>query len=164
MALVIIESPSLTAQQKANLGRVISDALKEEGIAHAVVTFQPERGDIYVDGVLVQDKEEDEVITLNVPKRAKVTIMDTTTPAKKTRRSRAELESLKKRLFNLLQEKKSVSSLEAVTALNIRDCPWAPATLRRLFGELEEAKLVNVTGQKRGTRYSLVESLVETSV
>lgn len=37
--------------------------------------------------------------------------------------------------------------------LGLKDCDWAPATLRRMFHELAESKEIRVEGQKRGTRY-----------
>ena len=69
------------------------------------------------------------------------------------RRSKPELEDLKRDLMFALQDKGSLSSFEAQVALDHKDCDWAPATLRRLFTELEEGKLISKSGQKRGTRY-----------
>ena len=60
---------------------------------------------------------------------------------------------MKQRLTKALQDKGSMSSFEAQEALELKECDWAPATLRRLFTELEEAKLIAKNGQKRGTRY-----------
>jgi predicted transcriptional regulator len=60
---------------------------------------------------------------------------------------------MKQQLMNALQDKGSLSSFEAQVALDLKECDWAPATLRRLFTELEEAKLIAKSGQKRGTRY-----------
>jgi len=60
---------------------------------------------------------------------------------------------MKKQLMKALQDKGSLSSFEAQVALELKECDWAPATLRRLFTELEEAKLIAKNGQKRGTRY-----------
>jgi hypothetical protein len=71
----------------------------------------------------------------------------------KARRTKGELDDLKQNLVQKLQMEGSLSSFEAQEALGLKDCDWAPATLRRLFTELEEAKLIGKTGQKRGTRY-----------
>ena len=56
MAIVIIESPSLTSDQKTRIGERVITALQHEGLApgSVVVLFQPERGDIYLDGLLIK--------------------------------------------------------------------------------------------------------------
>lgn len=158
MALVIVaESPTLTTEQRNRLGLVMVAALKGEGVDHTVVYFQPGGAkSLYVDGVLVEDAEP-------TTQPSTITMMDTTDTTKddkafkdKARRNRQELEGLKSQLVNLIKTRGSISSLEATADLKLRDCAWAPATLRRLFGEMEEEKLIFKSGQKRGTRYSLL--------
>ncbi len=157
MAIVIIESSNLSSDQKTRIGERVITALQHEGIApgSVVVLFQPERGDIYLDGLLVQ-------VQLETPSPIPVaTAPKATTPTQepapafktKARRSKPELEDMKTRLMSALQDKGSLSSFEAQVALDLKDCDWAPATLRRLFTELEETKLIVKNGQKRGTRY-----------
>jgi hypothetical protein len=121
-----------------------------------VVLFRPERGDIYLDGLLVQSQAPTPVASpVVVPKPAAPVAAPVPGPAFKTkaRRSKPELEDMKQQLMNALQAKGSLSSFEAQMALDLKECDWAPATLRRLFTELEEAKLIAKNGQKRGTRY-----------
>jgi len=159
MAFIIIESPSLSSDQKSRIGERVITALQHEGIApgSVVVVFQPERGDIYLDGLLVQ-AQVPAPVPMPIPPAPKVsasTVATEPAPAFKTkaRRSKPELEVMKKQLMGKLQETGSLSSFEAQVALELKDCDWAPATLRRLFTELEEAKLIVKSGQKRGTRY-----------
>lgn len=161
MAIVIIESPSLTADQKSRVGERVITALQHEGMApgSVVVLFQPERGDIYLDGLLVQAAGAVSAtaaapaapaprVHVPMPEEEQVSTYKT-----KARRSKPELEDMKGQLMRALQDKGSLSSFEAQVDLQLKDCDWAPATLRRLFTELEEAKLIVKSGQKRGTRY-----------
>jgi len=158
MAIVIIQSSSLSADQKSRIGERVITALQQEGLApgSVVVLFRPERGDIYLDGMLVQAQAPAvaQTPTPPAPKPA-APAPPAAPPAFKTkaRRSKPELEDLKQDLMHLLQDKGSLSSFEAQVALDLKDCDWAPATLRRLFTELEETKLISKSGQKRGTRY-----------
>ncbi|NWJ40309.1 MAG: hypothetical protein HXX12_04975 [Geothrix sp.] len=159
MAIVIIESPSLTSDQKTRIGERVITALQHEGLApgSVVVLFQPERGDIYLDGLLV--KTEPAGLTPTQAPLPPKPIMAPPTPdpvpafKAKARRSKPELQDLKTRLMKALQDKGSLSSFEAQVALDLKECDWAPATLRRLFTDLEEAQLIAKSGQKRGTRY-----------
>jgi len=159
MAIVTIETFALSSEQKIRIGERIITALQNEGVApgSVVVAFQPERGDLYVEGVLHQSQAAPAVSApaAPAPKPVVATSAPETTPAFKTkaRRSKPELEDLKGLLGQALQEKGSLSSFEAQVALDLKECDWAPATLRRLFTELEEADLVTKSGQKRGTRY-----------
>lgn len=158
MAIVIIQSPNLSADQKSRVGERVITALQQEGLppGSVVVLFRPERGDIYLDGLLVQAQTSAPVQAAAppVPKPAAPAPV-AAPPAFKTkaRRSKPELEDLKGDLMRALQDKGSLSSFEAQVALDLKDCDWAPATLRRLFTELEEARLITKSGQKRGTRY-----------
>lgn len=159
MAIVVIESPQLTAEQKSRIGERIITALQQEGLApgSVVVQFRPERGDIYLDGLLVQAQPSVAVPApaASAPRPVAPAPAPEPAPAFKTkaRRSKPELEDLKGLLMHSLQDRGSLSSFEAQEALDLKDCDWAPATLRRLFTELEDAKLIVKSGQKRGTRY-----------
>ncbi len=159
MAIVIIETPSLTSDQKTRIGERVITALQNEGVApgSVVVVFQPERGDMYLDGLLVQ-AQAPALAPAQITPAPKVTpTVPAAEPAPafktKARRSKPELENMKDKLMKTLQDKGSLSSFEAQVALDLKDCDWAPATLRRLFTDLEEAKLIIKNGQKRGTRY-----------
>jgi hypothetical protein len=158
MAIVIIQSSNFSAEQKSRIGERVITALQQEGLnpGSVVVLFRPERGDIYLDGMLVQAQAPVAALPPAPPApKAAAPIPAAVVPAFKTkaRRSKPELEDLKKDLMFALQDKGSLSSFEAQVALDLKDCDWAPATLRRLFTELEEAKLISKSGQKRGTRY-----------
>lgn len=156
MALVIVESPVLTEAQQTKVGTRIGKALKMAGVAHSVVYFQPEHGTLFLDGLVVKDKEEPETTTINptpvqaLPPVKEVDFRD------KPRRTHEELESIKMSLVHLIKQKKAISSFDAQEALHLKECHWAPATLRRLFGELEEQHLIAKTGHKRGTKYAFV--------
>jgi hypothetical protein len=161
MAIVIIESPSLSSDQKTRIGERVITALQHEGMApgSVVVLFQPERGDIYLDGLFVQAQAPaSAAATAPVapsPKPSAPAPATESAPAFKTkaRRSKPELADMKQQLMRALQDTGSLSSFEAQVALDLKECDWAPATLRRLFTELEESKLIVKNGQKRGTRY-----------
>lgn len=159
MAVVIIESPELGSDQKARIGERVITALQHEGMApgSVVILFQPERGDIYLDGLLIQAQSAAPAAA-PAPAAPKALVLEPVhepAPAFKTkaRRSKPELEDMKHALISALQTRGSLSSFEAQVALDLKECDWAPATLRRLFTELEEAKLIAKSGQKRGTRY-----------
>lgn len=158
MAIVIIQSPNLAPEQETRIGERIITALQQEGIApgSVVVMFRPERGDIYLDGLLVQAETPARIqppAPIAAKPAAPVAAEEPAGFKTKARRSKPELEDLKQGLMQKLQDKGSLSSFEAQVALDLKDCDWAPATLRRLFTELEEAKLITKSGQKRGTRY-----------
>lgn len=158
MAIVIIQSPNLSSEQKSRVGERVITALQQEGLppGSVVVLFRPERGDIYLDGLLVQAQTSAPVQAAAPPAPKPAAPAPVAAPPAfktKARRSKPELEDLKGDLMRALQDKGSLSSFEAQVALDLKDCDWAPATLRRLFTELEEAKLISKSGQKRGTRY-----------
>ena len=157
MAIVIIETPTLSAEQKSRVGERIITALQHEGITpgSVVVLFQPERGDIYLDGLLIQSQASATAVVVPAPRIASPEAAQEAAPAYKTkaRRSKPELQDLKDQLMLALQAKGSLSSFDAQVELNLKDCDWAPATLRRLFTELEDTQLIAKSGQKRGTRY-----------
>lgn len=161
MPVIIIQSPQLSPDQESRVGERIITALQQEGMAPGsiVVMFRPERGDIYLDGMLVRAQAAP---VAAAPPQAPAPaakpanmVITATAPAFKTkaRRTKPELEDLKQTLMAKLQDRGSLSSFEAQVALDLKDCDWAPATLRRLFTELEEAQLITKSGQKRGTRY-----------
>lgn len=160
MALVIIQTPPLSSSQKKRIGDRIVESLHGEGVpaSSVVVLFQPDNSDVYLDGGLVHE-------VVGVPSASPrvapepETKMASVHPGAgdeykgKARRTRQELGDLRKRLVMLLEEQGGLSSFKAQEDLGLKDCDWAPATLRRLFGELEEEGLILKQGQKRGTRY-----------
>jgi hypothetical protein len=158
MAIVIIQSPNLSPDQKSRIGERVITALQNEGVSPGtvVVLFRPERGDIYLDGMLIQAQASAGTPPPppSAPKAAPAPVAEPATFKSKARRSKPELEDLKKKLTGILHDKGSLSSFEAQVALDLKDCDWAPATLRRLFTDLEEEQLIVKSGQKRGTRYA----------
>ena len=71
MAIVVIESPSLSADQKARVGERVITALQHEGMApgSVVVLFRQERSDIYLDGLLIQSQSP-VAVPVQAPPRA----------------------------------------------------------------------------------------------
>lgn len=158
MAMVVIHTSALTKIQKQRIGDRVIEALHNEGLpaSTVVVLFKAEDADIYLDGGLLHEAA------------APLSITQTTTPSggfvpgpsaarqdfkTKVRRSHQELEELRSRLVALLQDRGALSSFEAQDGLELTDCDWAPATLRRFFAELEAEGVIFKQGQKRGTRY-----------
>jgi hypothetical protein len=123
-----------------------------------VILFQPDTSDIYLDGGLVHELT---MAPLTAPhpipevafRDAPVFRPSEDASRHKVRRTQQELGDLRKRLVSLLEDQGGVSSFEAQGELGLKECDWAPATLRRLFGELEQEGLIVKQGQKRGTRY-----------
>ena len=161
MAIVTIESPRLNSDQKVRIGDKILQALSQEGVlaSSVVVLFHPERGDMYLDQHLFQTQAE---AAAPAPAKSAPAAAAAPAPAEseaspsykiKARRTQAELEGIKQDLMGALRQRGSLNSFEAQESLGLKDCDWAPATLRRMFTELEEASLVGKIGQKRGTRY-----------
>ena len=162
MAVVIVQSPSLSADQEKRIGDQIIRAFHKEDVppASVVVLFRPERGDIYLDGLLVEAEQRPRQAP-QPPRAPAPAPPEAAAPSpepvpsykSKARRNKGELAEIKQRLIQKLQEEGSLSSFEAQEKLGLKDCDWAPSTLRRMFTELEEANLIGKTGQKRGTRY-----------
>lgn len=162
MPLVIIQSSSLSAEQKKRIGDRVVDSLHSEGIpaSSVVVLFQPDKSDVYLDGGLVHElKVAEPLPTFLPPSLEAAPRMVSAVPVTgsdfraKARRNRQELGDLRKQLVAALEGQGGLSSFQAQEALGLKDCDWAPATLRRLFAELEEEGLIQKQGQKRGTRY-----------
>lgn len=169
MAIVLIQAPPMSAEQKRRIGDKVLGALHQEGIpaAATVVLFKPEDTDIYMDGGLLHEVPVAEPRVYapadppavvahpaesREPVSAPVTFLPSS-PRPKGRRNKAELAELKEKLIAALQTDGALSSFEAQARLGLKDDDGAPATLRRFFSELEEAGLIFKQGQKRGTRY-----------
>ncbi len=165
MAVVMIQTPPLSREQKHRIGERVLVALQQEGIAPTgvAVLFQPEVHDLYLDGALFEAGARQEAraeaapAAPPAPGRTPQTAPapEPAAPALKAegRRTKGQLQDLKQRLIQKLQLAGSLSSFEAQEALGLKDFDWAPGTLRRLFTDLEEEHLITRTGQKRGTRY-----------
>jgi len=162
MPLVIIQASQLSAEQKKRIGDRVVESLHSEGVpaSSVVVLFQPDKSDVYLDGGLVHELRVAEAAPPSLP--ASFEAAPRALPAApvtgsdfraKVRRNRQELGDLRKQLVAALEDQGGLSSFQAQEALGLKDCDWAPATLRRLFGELEEEGLIIKQGQKRGTRY-----------
>lgn len=153
MAFIVIKSTPLSAESKKRLGDRLLYALQAEGIKPGETVIRYEAGDssLYMDGTLVEGRKEAiakirEELPIEEAKFGEAW-------KDKARRTQQELFDLKAKLIGFLRSDKSLSSFEATAKLGLKDCDWAPATLRRMFHELEDSKQIRVEGQKRGTRY-----------
>ncbi len=167
MAMVVLRTPPLSPDQKKRIGDRILGALHHEGIpaASAVILFQAEDADLYLDGGLFYEaarpgsappppkSQPVPAQAAEEPLEAPISFLPAASAKPRGRRSKSELSDLKDRLVQLLQMEGALSSFDAQTRLNLKDSDGAPATLRRFFTELEEEGFITKQGQKRGTRY-----------
>jgi hypothetical protein len=165
MATVVFRTPPLSVEQKKRIGDRVLSALHHEGIpaASAVILFQAEEADLYLDGGLFYEAARPVPVAPRPqplpaaapeePREAPISFLPASAPKPRGRRSKSDLADLKEQLVRLLQSEGALSSFDAQTRLGLKDSDGAPATLRRLFSELEEAGHILKQGQKRGTRY-----------
>ena len=164
MPLITIQGARLTSEQKKRIGERIIDAFHREGIPANSVVVVVQRGALdllFEDGFLVEAEPEPLAgpVAILPPGPAPVVASDPPVPEAaenfktRARRTKAELVDLKARLIQKLQLQGALSSFQAQEELGLKDCDWAPATLRRFFTELEEEGVITKQGQKRGTRY-----------
>lgn len=167
MAIIVVQAPPLSAEQKRRIGDRILGALHAEGVpaAASIVLFRPEDADLYLDGGLLHEIQaparpaeapraaERPAEPAPEPARATLDFLPAETARPRTRRSKGDLDDLRERLVQSLQAEGALSSFEAQARLGLREDDGAPATLRRLFGALEAEGLIVKQGQKRGTRY-----------
>lgn len=158
MPLVKIQGVRLSADLKKRIGDHIIDAFHREGIpgSSVIVVYSREDMDILLDGGYLIESTVDPSPqaprpALEAPAQASAEVLDEFKT--RSRRTKAELADLRAQLVNSLQNKHALSSFQAQEELGLKDCDWAPATLRRFFSELEEEGLITKQGQKRGTRY-----------
>jgi hypothetical protein len=157
MPLVIIEANRLSADQKKRIGERIIDSFHREGIpaSSVVVLYKKESKDIFLEGGLLVEVSPDSASPQGSfepppPPPESESFDDFKT---RPRRTKLELAELKTQLVRKLQLQGALSSFQAQDELGLKDCDWAPATLRRFFSELEEEGVIVKQGQKRGTRY-----------
>ena len=158
MPLVTIEANRLSVDQKKRIGDRIIDSFHREGIpaSSVVVLYKQQDADILLDGGLLMEGGGDPA-----PAAPSLDPAPVATPEPelgeelktRARRTKAELGDLKALLVKKLQLQGALSSFQAQDELGLKDCDWAPATLRRFFSELEEEGVIVKQGQKRGTRY-----------
>jgi len=160
MPLVIIQAPPLSAAQKKRIGDRVIESLHGEGVpaSSVVVLFQPDTSDIFLDGGLVYELSGPAPLATRPALEPAAKLPAGPLPPEedykgKARRTKQDLLDLRNRLVSLLEAQGGLSSFKAQEDLGLKDCDWASATLRRLFGELEEEGLIAKQGQKRGTRY-----------
>lgn len=165
MALVLIQAPALSAAAKKRVGDQVITALHNEDVhaSSVVVLFRAEDSDVYLDGGLLFESAAKAAPAASAPAPAPIPAAPAppSAPARasgsdfktKARRTKTELADLKDQLIKKLQLEGALSSFQAQEALGLKDCDWAPATLRRFFSELEAEGAVTKQGQKRGTRY-----------
>jgi len=168
MPLVHIKSAHLAKDQKQRIGDRIIDAFHGEGVppSSVVVLFGREEEDILLEGGLLFEVDSP-VLEAVAPKPASLPPPPPSLPPpapavdkeplpdfkNKLRRSKLELVALKAQLIKALQLQGALSSFQAQEELGLKNCDWAPATLRRFFSELEAEGVILKQGQKRGTRY-----------
>lgn len=166
MAMVFIHASNLSPEAKTRIGEQVITALHNEDVpaSSVVVLFMPERADLYLDGgplVLAQTSSpaaeaSSRPAPMVEPPAAPLLKLEPGSDFKtRARRTKGELANLREDLVAKLKETGGLSSFEAQKALDLQDCDWAPATLRRFFAELEAEGLISKEGQKRGTRYVL---------
>nr|WP_320131791.1 hypothetical protein [uncultured Holophaga sp.] len=142
MPLVINHSLGLSAEQQHRIADALTHLLEDEGLpADATcVTFRPTTAS----GATHEDPLSDLPPLISPEFRTRA------------RRTRAELQALRDRLIETLQEHQTLSSLQARKCLGLTHCDWAPAAIRRMFRELEHQGLVVQQGVKRGTCYAWI--------
>ena len=159
----------MSAAAKKRVGDQVITALHNEDVhaSSVVVLFRAEDSDVYLDGGLLFESSPKASAAVSAPVTAPAPRPAPPSPEPpaaavkgstrdfrtKARRNKTELAELKSHLVKTLQLDGALSSFQAQEALGLKDCDWAPATLRRFFSELEEEGVVNKQGQKRGTRY-----------
>ena len=158
MPLVTIQATRLSADQKKRIGDRIIEAFHREGIpaSSVVVLYTREDLDILLDGGYLIESTRDPEPQILVQKQTSSAPVEVDAPDEfktRSRRTKVELAELKASLVSKLQIQGALSSFQAQNELGLRDCEWAPATLRRFFSELEEEGVITKQGQKRGTRY-----------
>lgn len=158
MPLIHIKCGPLSRDQKKRIGGRIIDAFHDEGVpaSSVIVLFGKEETDLLLEGGLLFEAQGAEpVAPPPVPQPATPDPPEAPEDEAKGRGrlSRLELQALKQKLVSTLQAKGVLSSFEAQDQLDLKNCDWAPATLRRFFSELEDEGVVLKQGQKRGTRY-----------
>jgi hypothetical protein len=160
MPLVIIKANRLSADQKKRIGERVIDSFHREGVpaSSVIVLYQQEDTDIFLEGGLLIESAADPAPP--PPPRSEPPPLPALTGAEvsnefktRSRRTKSELSELKSQLIRKLQLQGALSSFQAQEELGLKDCDWAPATLRRFFSELEEDGVIVKQGQKRGTRY-----------
>lgn len=165
MPLATIQASNLSTDQKKRIGEALISAFHREGIpgTSVVVLFKAEDADIIAGEAFFEATTPAQVAEPAIVAAA-ATFYASEAPAAKeplssedfktrARRTKNELTDLKGQLMQKLQLQGSLSSFQAQDELGLKDCDWAPATLRRLFSELEEEGLIVKQGQKRGTKY-----------
>jgi hypothetical protein len=158
MPLVTIQATRLSADQKKRIGDRVIEAFHREGIpaSSVVVVYSREDLDILLDGGYLIESALEPQPQIPLPKQvapapAEAELLDEFKT--RSRRTKSELTELKALLVSKLQLQGALSSFQAQDELGLKDCDWAPATLRRFFSELEEEGVITKQGQKRGTRY-----------
>ena len=158
MPLITIQATRLSADQKKRIGDRVIEAFHREGIpaSSVVVLYSREDLDILLDGGYLIESTLDPQPQPFIPKQTPSAPVEVEMPEEfktRSRRTKSELTELKTLLVSKLQLQGALSSFQAQDELGLKECDWAPATLRRFFSELEEEGVITKQGQKRGTRY-----------
>lgn len=145
MTLVVVHTRPIGQEKKKRIEEAIVTALKKEGFpeSQAMLLFQ--------EGTITPQEGGDAR-----PAPEARAFPGGVSPEFKTRarRTQAELAALKSQVTDLLRTRGTITSLQARQMLDLRDCSWAPPTLRRIFNDLEREGLVVQQGFKRNTSYT----------
>jgi len=165
MPLAIIQASNLSTDQKKRIGESIISAFHREGVpgTSVVILFKQEDADIIAGEAFFEAPTSTRVAAEPAPSPTpfyaapEPPAWKESTPTEdfktRARRTKHELTDLKGQLMQKLQMQGSLSSFQAQDELGLKDCDWAPATLRRIFSELESEGSIVKQGQKRGTKY-----------
>ena len=124
MAMVVIQTPPLSAEQKKRIGDRVLSALHHEGVpaSSAVILFQAEQSDLYLDGGLFYEASRPAAAPKSQPppapapeepKETPISFLPASAPKPRGRRSKSELADLKEKLVHLLQSEGALSSFDA---------------------------------------------------
>lgn len=147
MPVTILHSMRLSSEEKRRIGDALAHIFLDCGLSQteAMVDFE--------------QKESARIASEEHPRSAHAPALPPMISPEfksRARRTKAELRALEHQLIEALKSNQTLSSLQARRLLGLTNCDWAPATLRRLFQDLEHRGLVVQQGLKRGTSYAWV--------
>lgn len=153
MPILIVQAEPVGTRE--DLGKALVDAMVEQGFDHSkiVVIFQEDKSSMFTTGTGYVTPESLRPVHF-AGKRS----------GGSSPRETYNKEELKSKVVVLLNERKDISMTETAYALKISNETWGGAALRAIFTELEQEDTLTKTGEKRGTRYILKESVEEENV
>jgi len=146
MALIIVQSDIQEGQEE--LGKALIDVLAARGYnaRYCAVIFQRQDTGVFtVDSGYIPPEGAAPLRFAGAKPRTTVTA------------SYNKVE-LTEKVMKVMLERKNTSMVDMSYALGISNEDWAGRALREIFTDLEQRGLISKLGEKRGTRYLLVES------